>query len=591
MSVDSNSKENEITSDELREQLTHLREFTTAEFAAQRGNFLKLWQTPLPSRIQDGLCIAGLRFERRTAEGQYRFRYDANETDFREGDFLRLSEGDPMNPLTECVFVAEDPPFITLDISRKGFDPGAWDALYLDASYFDLESVVMQGIDEIGQTIRGRERILPLLLGNRIDDDVDQAAYDKAWSDSHQSAYNDSQSDAIAAGSASNWCSLVQGPPGTGKTQVLANIVAQRLARGERILVTAFTHRAIHQALKTISKVLPAEDRIVKIGTFIPDPDLPVEQYESFGECPLAEMTGGYVVGATVFATRSYRLKGVDFDALIIDEASQMTLPYAILGMLSSDCYIIIGDPQQLPPVIQSGLASQAHEHSIFKTLQRSNDLTLLDTTYRMNAEIADWSSNQFYYGQLKSHEVAAHRRLRAHLLAEQDWLQRALSPESPLTWLEHQERGCRKFCMEEVDLVNQLLGSLLRGGVPANEIAVVTPFRKQARAIRHRLKQAPDDCLGMLQQVIVDTVERIQGQEREVIIISCAANEPSFIRAIADFLFLPSRLNVAVTRARSKVILIASDALLKVDSMRTKDEEALMVWHNLKASSEIISV
>jgi DNA replication ATP-dependent helicase Dna2 len=585
------SAAHDISTEDLREQLRGLREFTAAEFAAQRSSFLKQWKLPLETRIADGLCISGLRFERRTAEGHFRFRYRENETDFREGDFLRLSAGDPLDPIAECVLVAEEPPFVTLDISRKGFDLTSSGELCVDASYFDLESIVMQGIDEIGSTIRGRERILPLLLGNVIEDEVDQEAYDTAWTESDGGGYNNSQSDAIAAGSASQWCCLVQGPPGTGKTQVLANIVAQRLQRGERILVTAFTHRAIHQALRTIKKVLPHEDRIAKIGTIIPDPDLPVSQYESFGESPLADMSGGYVVGATVFATRSKRLKGIDFDALIIDEASQMTLPYAILGMLTSDCYIIIGDPQQLPPVIQSCRSSEAHEHSIFKSLQRTNDLTLLDTTYRMNAAIADWSSSQFYYGQLESHETAAGRRLALPQRPPQKWLARALSPDAPLVWLEHSERDCRKLCLEEVDLVNQLIGTILRCGLSPDQVAVVTPFRKQARAIRQRLKQSADYSAGMLEQVVVDTVERMQGQERELIIISCVANDPSFIRAVADFLFLPARLNVAVTRARSKVILIASDNLLEVDALSNEIDEALMVWHNLKASSEVLRV
>ena len=581
----------DITSEDLREQLEHLRTFTAAEFAAQRSHYLKLWGMPLEARIAEGLCIPGLRFERRTAEGQYLFRYRENETDFREGDFLRLSDGDPMEPLAECVLVAEDPPFVTLDIARKGFDLSASGELYLDASYFDLENIVMQGIDEIGTTIRGRERILPLLLGNVIEDEVDQEAFDKAWTESDDTGYNNSQSDAIAAGSASHWCCLVQGPPGTGKTQVLANIVAQRLERGERVLITAFTHRAIHQALKTIKKVLPGEDRIVKIGTFIPDADLPVSQYESFAECPLADMSGGYVVGATVFATRSFRLKSVDFDALMVDEASQMTLPYAVLGMLTSDCYIIIGDPQQLPPVIQSCRSSEAHEHSIFKSLQRGNDLTLLDTTYRMNSAIAEWSSSQFYNGQLASHETAAPRKLDLVRQPKRAWLQQALSPDSSLTWLEHSERSCRKLCMEEVDLVNQLVGAILDCGLSPNEVAVVTPFRKQARAIRRRLKQSETVSAGMAQQVVIDTVERMQGQERELILISCVSNDPGFIRAVVDFLFLPARLNVAVTRARSKVILISSDILLEIDAMDTETSEALMVWQNLKASAEVLRV
>ncbi|MEO0508558.1 MAG: ATP-binding protein [Verrucomicrobiota bacterium] len=582
---------NEISTESLRETLTSLRGFAEAEFSSQRNAFIRLWKMPLSARIAEGRCVAGLRFVRKTTEGQYRFSYQENDTDFREGDFLRLSEGDPMDPLSECVLVAEDPPYITLDISGKGLDFTLDKDLYLDASYFDLERVVLKGIDEIGTTIRGRERLLPLLLGNEVVDDVDEESFEKAWSESDKAGYNNSQSDAIAAGSASQWCCLVQGPPGTGKTQVLANIVAQRLARGEKIFITAFTHRAIHQALRTVKKILPHEDRIVKIGTYIPDPDLTVPQYEYFADCPLAEMTGGYVIGATVFATRSSRLRGIDFDVLIVDEASQMTLPYAVLGMLTSDSYVIIGDPQQLPPVVQSCPSSQAHEHSIFNSLNRNNDLTLLDTTYRMNSTIADWSSEQFYRGELSSFDSVASRRLELGCEHEQAWLEKAFNPDHSLVWLEHNESGCRKLCLEEVDLVNQLIVCALKNGLTPDDLAVVTPFRKQARAIRQRVKQslAVDETLS--NQVIIDTVERMQGQEREMIIISCASNDRGFIRAVSDFLFLPARLNVSVTRARSKVILISSSELLKVDLLTTEAQEAMMVWQNLKASSEVITV
>ncbi|MCH2155849.1 MAG: DNA2/NAM7 family helicase [Opitutales bacterium] len=582
---------NPITTQALRAQLDSLREFAEAEFAAQRSEFARLWSMPLEARLAEGRCVHGLRFERKTMEGQYLFSYEENDTDFREGDYLRLSEGDPLSPLTDCILVAEDPPYLTLDFSGKGKDFLRYRDLCLDASYFDLEQIVLQGIDQLGATLRGRERILPLLLGDAVVDEVDQTSFDEAWLASDAADYNNSQSDAIAAGAASQWCSLIQGPPGTGKTRVLAEIVAQRLARGEKIFVTAFTHRAIHQALKTIKQALPDEDRIVKIGTYIPDAELPVSQYESFAESPLTEMTGGYVIGATVFATRSRRLKGIDFDVLIIDEASQMTLPYAVLGMLTSDSYVIIGDPQQLPPVVQSRKASESHELSIFNALNRRNDLSLLDTTYRMNAAIAEWSSGQFYRGELSSSPLAAARKLELPCGREPAWLKNAFDPEHSLVWLEHDEAGCRKLCLEEVDVVNQLVTCAVKHGLSPSDLAVVTPFRKQARAMRQRVRQTFPTDTAAGNQIVIDTVERMQGQERAVIIISCAASDHDFIRYIADFLFLPARLNVSVTRARCKVILICSSHLLQVDCMHTDDQEARMVWHNLRAASEVIKI
>lgn len=579
----------QISTETLRNRLEELREFTHNEFAAQRSQFLRNWQLPLESRVADGLCIDGLEFERRTQQGHYRFKYQRNETDFREGDFLRIHKGNPLAPIADCVLISEEPPYITLDIHKQQIPWADLDEIFLDASFFDLEHIVQQGIDELGSTIRGRERILPLLLGNQVTDEVDQEAFDEAWTQSDGNGYNNSQSDAIAAGASSEWCALIQGPPGSGKTQVLANIVAERLKRGERILVTAFTHRAIHQALRTIHRILPHEDRIIKVGNIIPDTELTVQQYEYFSDSPLATEEGGYVVGATVFSTRSARLKGIDFDTLIIDEASQMTLPLAILGMLASDRYIIIGDPKQLPPVIQSCPPSEAYAFSIFNTVQRNNDLTLLDTTYRMNQAITEWASNQFYNGQLVADASVEQRSLNLSSESSQPWLRSTLAPKQPLVWLEHSEVQCRKVCMEEVDLIHQLVVELIKRGLSPEQMAIVTPFRKQARAIRHRLQVASDIPPGIQAAIVVDTVERMQGQERELIIMSLAANAPSFVRSVADFLFLPARLNVSVTRARSKVIIISSDSLLKVDTFDTQTEEALSVWHNLKASCHIV--
>lgn len=578
----------------LRERLSELRNFARTEFAAQRDTFKKLWALDEAARVRDGHCLRGLLYQRRTNEGHLRFTVDEDETDFREGDLLRLHTGDPLRPLSECSLVASEEGWVQVDHFKSHIEIEHGVSYLLDRSYFDLENTVLGAIDELGGTMRGRERILPLLLGDVFGDEIDGETYAEDLGKSTEDGFNDSQAEAIAQSTACEWCSLVQGPPGTGKTRVLAQIVSNRLARGERILITAFTHRAIHQALRTLKQLLPHEERIVKVGGIIPDPNLPVPQYNFFAESPLAECESGegYVVGATAFACRSKRLKGIDFDTVVIDEASQMTLMHAVMAMLSAERYVIIGDPEQLPPVLQSCQPSEAKEHSIFQSLRRKDDLIRLNTTYRMNAAITEWSSELFYQGDLHSHANASSRRLNFVVPpTEPEWIKTALDPEKSLAWIEHDTKECRHYCMEEVDLVHQLIGTLLRSGFPADEIAVLTPFRKQARAIRRRLQQASDLGTGFLNQVVVDTVERIQGQERDLIIMSCAANEPSFVRAVADFLFLPSRLNVSITRARSKAIVLAGLELLHRELPEPSVDEALVSWQHLREQSDILRI
>jgi DNA replication ATP-dependent helicase Dna2 len=102
---------------------------------------------------------------------------------------------------------------------------------------------------------------------------------------------------------------------------------------------------------------------------------------------------------------------------------------------------------------------------------------------------------------------------------------------------------------------------ALLVGGIPSSEIGIVTPFRAQSREIRTLLRRAVPDPVAR-QQIVVDTVERMQGQERDVIIVSLTTSNPVFAAEIADFFFQPERLNVAITRPRVKLIIVGSRAL-----------------------------
>jgi DNA replication ATP-dependent helicase Dna2 len=251
----------------------------------------------------------------------------------------------------------------------------------LDLSFLDLESFYRRAVEELGQTVRGRERILPLLFGE-LAPQVDLERLEEASEQAEKEGVNESQAEAIAQAVATDLCHLVQDPPGTEKTFVLAQAVKQRIARGERILVTSATHRAIHNVLNMIRRVVPEAEEIVKIGPQIYDRERQVAQYESFLESPLVQCAGGYVVGATPFAIRSKRLKGVDFEAIIIGKAGQVTLPLAVMAMLAADIYILIGDHRQLPPVVQSLPASEAHRASAFSRLSGQGFSTMLEITY-----------------------------------------------------------------------------------------------------------------------------------------------------------------------------------------------------------------
>ena len=203
---------------------------------------------------------------------------------------------------------------------------------------------------------------------------------------------------------------------------------------------------------------------------------------------------------------------------------------------------------------------------------------TCLDVTYRLNDTLSSWPSENFYQGELVSAPVAAARRLACKApLQGPEWLNQVIAPETPLVWLSHLDEASRTVNSAEVSAAAEILRALHRGGVKPEDIAVVTPYRKQARSMRRRLETLMPDTSW--RGCIIDTVERMQGQEREVIVFSMCASDPGFIRRQAEFLFDPRRLNVAATRARSKVIILSSDSLLHTDLHDTDlaEDQALL--------------
>lgn len=585
-----------LDADTLRQLYGELRGFVEEEWSAQRRQYNLQIGKPLVRRLDDGLAVIGLRLVSVIEDQIYRFVCAENPSNFREGDLVRLHLGDPALPLAEMLWVSDGvlsaaQDYIELRPMRGRPDLHPGEDYTLDLSFIDLERQMLEAMETVARTERGRERILPLLHGGAEAEDIDPALHGPAYDAAADQGFNDPQAEAIAEGVASNWCCLIQGPPGTGKTRVLGEIVRQRVARDERVLISAFTHRAIHQALNAAARALPDDPRIAKVGLPIADDALRVPQYESFAETPFKDEPGSYVIGATPYAAFGGRLGAVDFDCLIIDEASQMTLPLAIMAMLRAECFVIIGDPRQLPPVLQSIPAAHAAEYSIFSRLEQSRERIVLEVTYRMNGPITAWASQAFYRSRLVAAAPNAERRLQLPASCADTYLARILEPSQPLTWVETGATGTRHWCAEEAGLCRRLVEELLRQGHAPVEIGIVTPFRRQARLIRKRLLSL-DSALRITaaREVVVDTVERMQGQEREVILVSTAASDPAFLAHLRDFLYLPPRLNVAITRAKVKVIILASKTFLDTpDDLAEHQQEAFDHWLSLKAACTVV--
>jgi DNA replication ATP-dependent helicase Dna2 len=401
-----------------------------------------------------------------------------------------------------------------------------------------------------------------------------------------ESGLNESQVEAVAMSYATDLLHLIQGPPGTGKTLMLAHLARLLVGDGRRVFVTALTHRAIHNALNKMPQV-DEDIPVCKIGNERLTGDLEVPNFERFSSSRFGEINGGYVIGATPFALGSRRLANVEFDVVLFDEASQITLPLAIMGMLAGSKYIFIGDENQLPPVTAFS-AEEATQTSIFAFLAGRGNETMLNVTYRLNDVLTGWPNRTFYHNELQPSDEAAVRRL--NLSPEATPWDFALAPESPAVFLDlcHQNTTVRSRI--EAEVVVELVLSLLMREVLPEEIGVVVPYRAQSRLIRSLLRRnlMDEEIIGKL---VVDTVERMQGQERDVVLVSFATASPKFAAQVADFLFQPQRLNVAVTRPRTKLILVGSHHMLDADQFDPNQVETMDLLRDLIGSCQHLTV
>lgn len=572
----------------MLETLQSLSAEVLAERDLQARRLTKQWGKPLPDRIAAGRALGHLRIASLDAPKRLLHFVPPREdfAIFQTEQALRLSRDDPEGRFLAVTFVGLTRDGLTVACPRVDeLPPDATSGWALDEDLIDLSSFYLRAIEALGRESHGREKVFPVLFGER-ETSIDGQVFDDTMDRLEEEDFlNESQADAVAVALASSPFHLIQGPPGTGKTHALARLVEELVARGERVLVTGFTHRAIHQALRKIHARLGDRCPVVKISKSISYDSLPVPVHADLAASGLDLDPGPYVIGATPFALFSRRLDAAHFDSAVFDETSQLTVPATLMAMMKSEQWFFFGDHRQLPPVSLTHADDPARA-SVFARLARQSEPTTLRTTYRLNEPLTRWPSRQFYGGQL----VPAFPDHRLALKTSPQRHPAILAPDPSLVRLEISSPGARSRNEGEAEAVAELVRELLESGLPPVEIGVVTPFRAQSSLIRQLLRG--DRFSGRFseagKEVTVDTVERFQGQEREVIFLSFATSHSGFLPKMASFLFQAARLNVAVTRARTKVILLHSPELrIFAESLREFSEEAALFLSLLEAATD----
>ncbi|HPQ35685.1 MAG TPA: AAA domain-containing protein [Tenuifilaceae bacterium] len=383
---------------------------------------------------------------------------------------------------------------------------------------------------------------------------------------------NDSQKVAFENAFSTENYYLIQGPPGSGKTWLLAHLAVELAKEGKKVLVTANTHTAINNALQKAS-VLSKYPHIIKVGKKNQTDCLnalgsTAKNITDLSKSEYSNSSKGIIVGATCYSPHTKKMEFMDWDVVIIDEAGQLSIPLAIAGMVKGEKYILIGDHKQLPPIISENNNDTEFSRSIFEHLFQFTSGTMLDVTYRMNKEINSFPSKQFYNGKLYPHAENENWRLSIpNNFAKHKPI---LDKDFPEVLYCHFHQSNHSRSEYEAKIIKEFVEEYINQGVLPEDIAVITPFRAQVRQINKQLSTLPNYS-AFKEKLLVDVIERIQGQERDIVIYSLATSDPSKALQRADFFFNPNRFNVAITRSKKKRIVIANKDLFGIETSDAK--------------------
>ncbi|WP_183572133.1 AAA domain-containing protein [Mucilaginibacter sp. X5P1] len=420
---------------------------------------------------------------------------------------------------------------------------------------------------------------------------------------------NTSQQAAVRKIIAAHDLAIVHGPPGTGKTTTLVQAI-KLMAANEQVLVVAPSNTAVdllseklaQEGLNVLRIGNPARvsDRLMSLTL---DSQMAEHSYmkeskklkkqaseyknmahkykRNFGKAERDQrkalfdeahkimkevakteqfiiddlVSKAQVITATLAGANNWTIKAQKFNTVVIDEAGQALEPACWIPILKSQKVILAGDHCQLPPTIKSATAAK---NGLNTTLLEKcvalypEAVVLLNEQYRMNEAIMGYSSKVFYNNELKAHASVASR-----LLFEGD---------SPLNFIDTAGCGFEKKPIgtsvanpEEAAFLFKYLETFVTGIDPFPTIAIISPYREQIRLLKEQLTNTPA-LLPFLDYISVNTIDSFQGQERDMVLISMTrSNSDGEIGFLSDI----RRMNVAMTRAKKKLVVIGDSSTL----------------------------
>jgi len=515
--------------------------------------------------LEDPECLAGLvadpdfppqAVKRSTV---YTYLYPLQETKLRDGSSItRADNGDSLGNLemdSEARRVRikvgpskERPP------ERLSLGPGSpiqtksiQEALFRFADtvisgshkYPALESVLRRDIPSIA----GKQPDVPMIVGKAT---VDACT-------------------AVVMGMQDSYL-FIQGPPGAGKTYTGSHVIVALLAAGKKVGITSNSHRPINHLLEKVVEVAAKQGvrfKGVKKSSKDDDSAYPGDGIENlYDNDEVFSCEAALVAGTAWLFSRPDADQYLDY--LFVDEAGQVSLANLIAVGTSASNLVLLGDQMQLSQPTKGVHPGRSGDSSLDYLLDgvatiAPNRGIFLETTWRMHPAVCSFISDAVYDSRLEP-EAKNEKRV----LVLRDDAHPLLKPAG-IVFAPVEHEGCSQQSPEEGDLIKRLYEDLLRQSYTADDgsvhpmtaenILLVAPYNMQVNLLRDALPEGAR----------VGTVDKFQGQEAEVVLVSMTTSSEAELPRFMEFLFSKNRLNVAVSRAKSLAVLVANPALMTI--------------------------
>jgi predicted RecB family nuclease len=567
--------------------LANILDFHRREDKAVWWEYFRLSDLSAEELLNERCAIAGLVFVDSVGGTPkapvHRYLFPAQEVELRGGEDLKRRGGQAFGKL-EAISLDHR----TVDIKKRG-DTAAEHSDAIFGHQIVPTQVLADALLRIGDAVAGHGlagagdyqvarnllmRVLPCRGG--------------LIRRSEQSAF---QSALTIATTLDNDVLAIQGPPGAGKTFTAARMICALVADGERVGITATSHKVIRHLLDqtveaaiasglTFRAVQKQPDQSEATADWISSTNDNQDVFAALGSGSCQVAAGTAWLWARPEARRSV-------DVLFVDEAAQMSLANVLAISHAGRSLVLLGDPQQLDQPTQGShpegtdVSALTHLLAGHQTIPWDRGL-FLEETWRLHPDICSFTSETFYEGRLRPRPNLGRQRI----------VSGGPLRGAGLRFLPVRHEGNQSSSPEEADKAFLLVRKLLDNGsswidpdghehpLRLDDVLIITPYNSQVFELKQRLRQAR-----------IGTVDKFQGQEAPIVIYSLATSTPAEAPHGMEFLYSLNRLNVATSRARCICVLVASPDLFEPECRTPRQMQLANAFCRYREMAETVEL